>query len=354
MIKIFSFLLILFSFSYASQIPCVKSIGEGEALIKNSLELAKQEAILNAKWNAVENALGVHIKTKTVIDNYKLLDEIIVKEVKGFITDINIISEEKTKNSIKIKVKGCVYPEEAEKVVSLLTKNTSISIYFFLENKNLKEFNTLDTNLIKTLRNQGFNIIEIKDNMDFSTTNLNKIKKILLQNLSGAIILGKVYTIPVTLKGQYIGYGLTSPFYVIKAVAEYKFLVKDKNNIKILFSDAVSDRGIAINIKLAKHNALNRLGNKLSNNLIQNLNNYLKIKKNKVILKVEGVYSFEETFKIKSEIQKLPWVKSVRDIDFGQFEIIYYENPIYLAYSLQNSLNFRILEYSPSLIRVEK
>ncbi len=354
MINLILSLFILFGVSIASELPCILSVGEGEAVIGDNFQTAETEAIQMAKWNAIEKALGIKTKTKTVVENYRLLDEVVIKEIKGFITDVQIISEQKTDKTVKLKIKGCVYPEKAQKLLSLLTKNTSISILFFPEDINKVEFNTLNTVVIKFLTEQGFNVVEIKNNLVYSEKDFTHLKKIALQNLSGAMVLGKIRIIPVTLKGQYIGYGLHSPFYVLKAVAEYRLLVKDKKDFKVLFSDIVSAQGMGANLDIAKHKALEKLGVKLSNDLLQKLNDYLQFRENKLTLVVENVYSFKKNFEIKAQLQKLPWVKSVKDIDFGKFEVIYYENPVYFAYSLQNSLGYKIKKYSPTLIVVEK
>ncbi len=354
MINLVLSLLFLFSVSIASELSCILSVGEGEAIIRDNIQTAKTEALQMAKWNAIEKALGINIETKTVVENYKLLDEVVVKKIKGFITNIQVISEQKTDKTVKLKIKGCVYPEKAQKVLSLLTKNTSISILFFPEDISKVEFNTLNTTVMKFLTEQGFKISEIQDSLVISENNFKHLKKVILQNLSGAVILGKIRIVPITYKGQYIGYGLYSPFYVLEAVVEYRFLVKDGNNLKVLFSDVISAQGMGVNKKVAKDRALKKLGIKLSNDLLQKLNDYLKFKENKLTLIVENVYSLKKNFEIKSQLQKLPWVKSVRDIDFGKFEIVYYENPIYLAYSLQNSLGYEIRKYTPTLIVVEK
>ncbi|MCX7769702.1 MAG: hypothetical protein N2202_01310, partial [Proteobacteria bacterium] len=92
LILVFIFTL-FFNSSVFAQVKCV--ISEGEAVInKNDTFSAKAEAIARAKWNAIENIVGVEVKAQSVVQNMVLVDEAVSKEIKGVIESYKVLGEE--------------------------------------------------------------------------------------------------------------------------------------------------------------------------------------------------------------------------------------------------------------------
>ena len=365
-ILILLFCFIVFSFAKDEEIPkCIPSIGVGEAFITKDYNSAKLEAIMKAKWDAIEKALGTDIQVKDIMENFKLLDEVILKDIKGFVKDVKIVKEENLGDFVRVYIKTCVYPKKAEKTLALLTKETAISILFLIEDNGhiyIDKANTLTVSLTNELLSQGFQIYDLSKSKNISlrsiknsidSRNFSYLENILKISLSKALIVGKVSFTVLSKSGQNIGYGIKSSLYSVKAYAKYYVFIKDKGHVKVIASGIVSSKGFGLTEEEAKQKALLRLSEQLTNEIVYNLNKYMLFKHNVITLIVEDVYSVSENFKIKEELQKLPWVKSVVDLGIGKFKVEYLENPVYLANALENTLNYKVKEFSPTKIVIE-
>ncbi len=366
-VQFFSFFLLVFSFTTASD--CVPSVGIGEVTITDNYTSAKEEAIARAKWDAITKAFGEDINVKEVMENFQLLDQVVVKKIGGFVKDIKVLNEEiyqdpqNHKKYLKVEIETCVYPKKAEEALALLTKNTSINIIFITEKDGrfvLDEANPVSTQFVQSLIDQGFQIYDLTSHLSYrqirkiessiKNGNLIYLKNLLSKNFAGALIIGKIYFKNVSQIGQDIGYGITNTFSVVKAFADYYLVTKDKNNLRILASGNVSSKGIGLNTEIAKQKALSKLSQELTDDILEKIDNYLLFKQTNVIIVVEDLNSVSKNFEIRNKLQKLPWVESVDIIGKGKFKVKYLENPIYLANSLEKIYNYKVVEFSPTKI----
>ncbi|WP_457622362.1 hypothetical protein [Persephonella sp.] len=347
-------------------VRCIKSIGVGEAAVIRDYSSAKMEAFARAKWDAIEKALGTDIQVKSVLENFKMLDEVILKDVKGFIRDVKIIDEKNFGDAVQITIEGCVYPREAEKALSLLSRNTAFNVLLIVQKDRsveLDEMNPVTTNLINILNEQGFEVYDFAGDPNIDPYKIEKaisqkrfitLRNLFSRNLAGATIIGKIKFIPKTRGGQDIGYGIKSAFNVVLAQAQYYLLVKDKGKVRILASGSVKAKGTAPNIEEAENRAMESLSQVLADDILKKIDRYLASKRKVVTVQFEGIKSVSENFEIKSELQKLPWVKSVEDIGKGKFRVEYLENPVYLANALESILGYTVGYFSPTRIVVRK
>ncbi|RMA92536.1 hypothetical protein [Hydrogenothermus marinus] len=347
---------------YAKHIKCKWQEGIGEASIIKDYSSAKMEACARAKWDALEKALGTQINVKSVIENFKLLDEVITKDVKGFITDVKIIKEENLGDAVRVTIKGCVYPQKAEKALSLISRNTMFNVIFIVQDRNnieLDDMNPVNVELINTLTQQGFEVYDFASDPDINPYEIENIisqrrfislRRLLTRSLAKITIIGKIRFIYRTKAGQNIGYELYSPFNIILAQAQYYLLMKDKGRIRILSSGNVSAKGISSIDEYAKNKALESLAPKLADDILNKIQRYMISKRKFIIVYVKDIKSVSKNFEIKSNLQKLPWVKSVEDLGIGKFRVEYLENPIYLANALESIYGYKILTFSPTRI----
>lgn len=77
MIAVFLFVFIFYvSVNIAecfAELKCVDAEGEA-VIVNNDVPSAKAEAIARAKWNAIEQAVGVEVKAQSVVQNMTLVD----------------------------------------------------------------------------------------------------------------------------------------------------------------------------------------------------------------------------------------------------------------------------------------
>ncbi len=340
---------------------CIESVGVGEAsVIGGDRASAKVEALARAKWDAIEKALGVRTSVKTIVQNFSLLDEVIRNEVGGFITDVKVLSEENFADMVRVKVKGCVYPNSAEKALSLISRDTAFSVIVVTKRQNsveLDEMNPVTTELVNILNQQGFKVYDFAGNPNINPYEIENIiaqrrfialRAYMARVLSGAMVVGKVELIPSTRSGQDIGYGIRSTFNVVTARLNYYLLGRDNQGLRIIASGSLSARGIAPNIQDAGYRAMEALARNLGSDIMGKLERYMASKKKVVTVVVRGVRSTRDNFAIKEKLQRVPWVQSVEDLGLGKFKVTYLENTIYLANAVERMPELKLLKFSPT------
>lgn len=122
--------------SFASEKPVWVEV-EGEAYMseidtpKEVMERAKRDA----QSKAIENAVGVFIKSHTLVSNSQLADDLVYASVRGKIQKVNIVKEgwdEKDRNLYRVRLKALVEPVYPE-------KGHGISVNLSLSRSALKE-----------------------------------------------------------------------------------------------------------------------------------------------------------------------------------------------------------------------
>lgn len=68
----------------------------GQAVTATGMGVKRSMALENAKRNAVEQGVGALIDSKTVVENYQVLQDKIYSRASGYITNYNVLSEGKT------------------------------------------------------------------------------------------------------------------------------------------------------------------------------------------------------------------------------------------------------------------
>ncbi len=342
-------------------VKCIDSVGVGEAsVIGGDRAGAKVEATARAKWDAIEKALGVTTSVKTILHNFRLLDEVIKNEVGGFIRGVKTLKVENFQDMVRVKVKGCVYPKEAERALSLISSDTAFSVMILTKNPRnvgFDEMNPVTTELINILNQQGYRVYDFAGNPNINPYDVENIiaqrrfialRAYMSRVLSGAIIVGKVELVPSTRAGQDIGYGISSPFNVVTARLNYYLLTRDRDGLRIIASGSLSAMGRAPNETDAGYRAMEALAKRLGSDIIGKLEKYRASKKKVVSVTVKGVKSTRVNFKIKEKLQRVPWVESVEDMGLGRFRVRYLENTVYLANAVERIPELKLISFNPA------
>ena len=353
----------VFSITAWSSPRCIESVGEGEASVLGGDRAgAKTEATARAKWDAIEKALGVTTSVKTVLQNFTLLDEVIKNEVGGFIKDVQILDVEEFEDMVRVRVKGCVYPKEAEKALSLISSDTSFSVMIVIRNPRtatFDEMNPVTTELVNILNQQGFKVYDLAGNPNINPFEIEEIinrrrfialRSYMAKALSGALIVGIVELVPSTTAGQDIGYGISSPFNVVTARLNYYLLTRDQEGLRILASGSISAQGRAFNQRDAEYRAMEALARRVGGDIMAKLDRYRASKTKLVRVNVQGVRSTRVNFRIKEKLQRVPWVESVDDAGLGKFRVKYLENTVYLANAIERIPELRLIDFTATEI----
>jgi hypothetical protein len=92
-------------------------IGEGE----NAVTAAREQAINRAQRRAIEEGVGTIIDSETMVENFQLIDDKILSQVKGYITGYEIINDNNGEDGVyKITIKADVALAHLEKDVKAL------------------------------------------------------------------------------------------------------------------------------------------------------------------------------------------------------------------------------------------
>jgi hypothetical protein len=74
---------------------------------------------------------------------------------------------------------------------------------------------------------------------------------------------------------------------------------------------------------------------------------YIKGNTKKVAIKVNGVNDIDTVVEIKGMLQSIVWVSEVEEKQMGDFIVSYPENTLYLANSIKQKGNYKVVNFSP-------
>jgi hypothetical protein len=74
---------------------------------------------------------------------------------------------------------------------------------------------------------------------------------------------------------------------------------------------------------------------------------YIEGNTKKVAIKVNGVNDIDTVVEIKGMLQSIVWVSEVEEKQMGDFIVSYPENTLYLANSIKQKGNYKVVNFSP-------
>lgn len=351
-----------------SQEKCVNT--EGEAVIINGdIPSAKTEAVARAKWAAIEQTVGVEVKSASMVQNFTLVDEAIKIKVGGVVKSFKVLNQENRKDTILVKINACVEPSKAREAVASLGLNNAIAVFIPARKPGrsgdeFEETNILSETLIGKLTDQNYKVIDVAPTQAIDAAEIEKavksgstlaVRSMMYKFLSNVIIIGKVdYTIS-TKKGEDIGYGLSMPFNNVTVRLTYRIVAKNNSagSMEVLTAGTESARGLSNSVEDAAAEALKALAEKLTPKILDKVASYIKGNVKKVFVKVNGVSDLDTNMNIKDILQNIVWVTGVEEKQMGEFTVSYPENSLYLANSLKQKGNFNVTNFSPYSITLD-
>lgn len=345
-----------------SQEKCVNTEAEA-AIINNDIPSAKLEAIARAKWSAIEQVVGTEIKAQSFVQNFTLVEDVIKTKAGGVVKSYKIIDQKNTTDSVNVKINACVEPASAREAVSQLGLNNSIAIFIPARKPGrsgdeFEETNILSETLIGKLTEQSYTVVDVAPTNALTASvienavrsgNSMTIRSMMYKFLSNLIIIGKVdYTIS-TKKGENIGYGLSMPFNNVTVRLTYRIIAKNNKtgNMEILTTGIEQAKGLANNVEDATAEAMKELADNLTPIILDKVGQYIKVNTKKVSIKVNGVSDVDTVIAIKQMFQSIVWVSEVEEKQMGDFVVSYPENTLYLANSIKQKRNFKVVNFSP-------
>ncbi|NJD90438.1 MAG: hypothetical protein FIA91_02815 [Geobacter sp.] len=346
---------------------------DGEALIVNGDKpAAKIEAVARAKWAAIEQSVGVNVKAQSVVQNFALVDDAIMKQIKGVVTGHKVISEDISGDVYKVKVNACIEPANAGEALASLSLNNSIAVFLpatkprertHLEANDVQEeANILSETVIGALAEQGFTVVDVAPSgaadaaaieRAMKSGNFMTLRSMMYKFLSNLLLIGKAdYTIS-TKKNEDIGFGTKMPFQNVTVRLTYRLVAKDPSSGKMIIVAAGTEeaKGLAKNAEDATAKGLKGVAEKLTPAILEKVSKHIKGIARKISVKVEGIADVSANFALKETLQNTSWVTNVEEKGLGDFIVSYPENPVYLANSVEQK-GFKVTKFTPYQIEL--
>lgn len=341
---------------------CVNAEAEA-AIVNNDIPSAKLEAIARAKWSAIEQVVGTEIKAQSFVQNFTLVEDVIKTKAGGAVKSFKIVKQDNGKDSVNITINACVEPSGAKEAVSQLALNNSIAVFIPARQPGrsgdeFEETNILSETLIGKITEQNYTVVDVAptgtidakaiENAMKSGSTLT-VRSMMYKFLSNLIIIGKVdYTIS-TKKGESIGYGLNMPFNNVTVRLTYRIIAKNNKtgNMEILSAGTEQAKGLANSVEDAAAEAMKDLAENLAPALLDKISTYIKGNTKKITVKINGITDVDTVIEIKGILQSIVWVSEVEEKQMGDFIVSYPENTLYLANSIKQKGNFKVINFSP-------
>jgi hypothetical protein len=341
---------------------CVNAEAEA-ALVNNDIPSARQEAIARAKWSAIEQVVGTEIKAQSFVQNFTLVEDVIKTKAGGVVKSYTVRDQINSADSVKVKINACVEPSGAKQAVSDLALNNSIAVFIPARQPGrsgdeFEETNILSETLIGKITEQNYTVVDVAPTGTIDAGQIESamksgstlaVRSMMYKFLSNLIIIGKVdYTIS-TKKGEDIGYGLSMPFNSVTVRLTYRVIAKNNKtgNMEILSAGTEQAKGLANNVEDAAAEAMKELAQNLAPAILDKVATYIKGNTKKVTVRINGVTDVDTVMEIKGMLQNIVWVSEVEEKQMGDFIVSYPENTLYLANSIKQKGNFKVVNFSP-------
>ena len=346
----------------AGQEKCVNATAEA-AIVNNDIPSAKLEAIARAKWSAIEQVVGTEIKAQSFVQNFTLVEDVIKTKAGGIVKSFKIVKQENNQDNVNVTINACVEPSGAKEAVSQLALNNSIAIFIPARKPGrsgdeFEETNILSETLIGKITEQNYTVVDVAPTGTIDAKEIEgamksgstlSIRSMMYKFLSNLIIIGKVdYTIS-TKKGESIGYGIAMPFNNVTVRLTYRIIAKNNKtgNMEILSAGTEQAKGLANNVEDAAAEAMKELAQNLAPTILDKISTYIKGNTKKITVKVTGVNDLDTVVEVKGMLQNIVWVSAVEEKQMGDFIVSYPENTLYLANSIKQKGNFKVVNFSP-------
>jgi len=343
----------------------VTAIGEAD-IMNGDKNSAKMQAVARAKWAAMEEASGVRVKSDTIVQNAMLVDEAIKNEVTGVIQNYTVTGEEEDGQVYRVMINATIVPEKAKDAVGFLSKNTSISVMIpvVFPDKHIEETNILTETVINDLTMQQMDVIDIvsTDGTNLSqldqamrTNNYMAMRNIAAKHLSGTILIGKVDTTTTAKEGSDIGYGVSLPFNVVTGRLTYRLITPQGSSTKILASGFLAARGMGASLDDATNQMMENMNKEVSQKLVSIVMEKIKGENSKsIMVQLTGKSSLSDLMELKQILSYTAWVLEVQEKGKDSLAVTYPEKSLYLATAINSKPNYKIVELSDYLIKIEK
>ena len=325
-------LLLLISVAFAQEGPAVTVTVRGEATILNGdVPAAREEALADAKRNAIEEVMGVKITSETAIQDFMLADDTILTMISGYVKNSKILSENQEKEFLILEVECDVVkelsPEEAQK----LMRNFSCVVGFFTEADGEQVYDDrLVNRLISRLVKADFDVRDASQLFALQGFEKDVIAAAIRQDMSAARRIGFTLLSNIVIVGyakldlvekkEVPGFAGSTEVYVYDCWVDIRAIEAESGQIIAQYAPEIEGmQGVGSTTRKAADDALKKAEKAFSKDLMTQLIEYGGKKRRPITVHVEGIPSFEEFQRVKQFLNNIRFRESeVSDLGFDQ------------------------------------
>lgn len=349
--------------AFAQEGPTVSVTVRGEATIYGGdVPAAREEALVDAQRNALEQVLGVKIKSETAVQDFMLADDTILTMISGYVKDSRILSEKQEMEFLVLEVECDVVKELSEEEAQKLMRNFSCVVGFTtvidgrkaddnrLANKLSTElvkagFDVRDTSQLASLQGYDSHYRDATERQDVAAA-----RWIGRQLLSNVVIVGDA-NVKLKEKKEVGGFAGPVGVYVYECWLNAKAVEASTGQIIAQYTSGIEGvRGTGDTSEKAITDALSKAEKEFSRDLITQLVAYGGRKSRPITIEVEGIPTYDEFQKVKQFLTNIRFRDSeVSDLGFEEgrtstFRFDYSEKINIIAFKLDHLPNLSVIE----------
>jgi len=343
--------------------PIVVEEVEGTAAIITDVPTADEEALTNAKFRAVEQALGLYVEEEALVEQAMVVDHFVRTKSSGYVesyiitkppwTDSDNIRHVVITASVRAELPGDVLKEivSEESIVVLLPE--------YIKGEEAEE-GLITNEVITALVEEGYRVKDVSQLLAIKERDLGLAAlqgdreaeaKIGLRFLANVIVTGKVES-DLVASGPF---GESYKFYTYRATATVRAVKADTGDIIFNRQIRGQNRG-GLDELAAAQEALANVSEPLKRYMIRQMASLLREESRQMTVEVLDLASPEAHERFKNYLSSLRWVQEVEAQEYSPERSIYTckyaPKTILLATRMDRRGEYKLLEYSRNRIVV--
>jgi hypothetical protein len=306
------------------------------AILAGDMVKAKEDGTNDALRKAVEQVVGTIIDSRTVTENYMLLEDKIYTKTTGYVQSYEVLStQERIDNSLEVTVRAVVktadLKNDIEGIITTLRREGMPRVMVLIKEENFGQsqwhystaMNTAETALMNTMMDYGFPFV------DAATAKANVKQNAMMAALSGDAAAGAAIAKQSGAEILIIGNAKTTVTQLPMMRSSGMKTNSANMNLRVVRADdaviiaASTSRGVAAHIdeatggSLAMEKAAKKAAEDLKNKIIE------KFRKNQyeqrqIQLQVTNISSFDQLNTLKNSLPYyIRGVKNIYQRSFG-------------------------------------
>jgi hypothetical protein len=353
-----------------AQMPSPSTItARGEAtILGGDVAAAREEALVDAQRNALEQALGVKIRSETAVQDFALADDAVLSMISGYVSNVKILSQQQEGDNLMVEIQCDVAREMSEEEAAKRLRFFACVVGLNTEVDGQKTeddrlVNKLGADLVKA----GFDVRDAGQLAALGGFEEHRIAAVERQDVEAARWIGRQLLSNVVIVGQaklkqsekkeLTSYAGVVGVYAYDGWLDARAIETSTGQIIAhMASDVKGMRGVGDTPQKALTEALATLQKRLGADLVPQLTAYAGKKSRPITIEIVGIPSLSEFGQIKQMLNNVRFRDSeVADLGYEEgrtsvFQFQYSENINLIALKLDRSPYLSVTEKSHNKI----